>query len=53
MISRIKLMEMCASHSKKKNKKLPKEFLPVLMKHAKKHMAEDEKKGIFRKLTID
>lgn len=37
---------------KKKEEKLPKEFLPVLMKHAKKHMLEEEKKGLFRKLSV-
>lgn len=33
--------------------KLPKEFLPVLMKHAKHHMLEEEKKGIFRNMDIE
>lgn len=36
--------------SKKTNKDVPREFLPVLMKHARSHMAEEEKKGILRKL---
>jgi hypothetical protein len=38
--------------SKKKKEDLPEEFLPVLMKHARKHMIEEEKKGILRKLEI-
>ncbi|HOP09005.1 MAG TPA: hypothetical protein PK718_00960 [Candidatus Methanofastidiosa archaeon] len=43
---------MTGTSPKKKEKKLPEEFIPVLMKHAKKHMLEEEKKGIFRKLPI-
>jgi len=43
---------MPGASSKKKGKKLPEEFVPVLMKHAKKHMLEEEKKGLFRKLSI-
>jgi|GEM_PF-3237818 len=38
--------------SSKKKEDLPEEFLPVLMKHARKHMIEEEKKGILRKLEI-
>jgi hypothetical protein len=41
---------------KKKGKdksSLPNEFLPVLMKHAKQHLLEEEKKGIFRNLDIE
>lgn len=44
---------MRATTLKKKQNKLSKEFLPVLMKHAKKHMKEEEKRGIFRKISTE
>ena len=43
---------MGKKHGKVKSS-LPNEFLPVLMKHAKHHMLEEEKKGIFRHLDIE
>jgi hypothetical protein len=40
-------------NTRKARDALPEEFLPVLMKHAKHHMLEEEKKGIFRKMEIE
>ncbi|MHC1604743.1 MAG: hypothetical protein ACXQTP_02060 [Candidatus Methanofastidiosia archaeon] len=44
---------MLSHKNRKKTNGLPKEFLPVLMKHAKKHLKEDERRGLFRKLTVE